>query len=142
MLALATQLANVPLEGEFDRAARARSKTCGSEIAIGLELDESGRVTRIGMKVSACAVGQSSAAILANGAKGASASQITGVLNGLNLWLTGEAELPEWPGLDAIAPARTRPGRHGALLMPWQAAAKALSADDGALALSSHRASR
>jgi len=37
--------------------------------------------------------------------------------------------LPDWPGLDAIEAARAFPGRHGAMLLPWQAALAALSSE-------------
>ena len=47
-------------------------------------------------------------------------------LAALEGWLTASGPQPDWPGLDAIAPARDFPGRHGAMLLPWRAALEAL----------------
>ncbi len=79
------------------------------------------------MQVSACAVGQASAALLAQGVTGSEPGLIRQTASGLSAWLAGEGELPHWPGIEALAPARDHPGRHGALLLPWNAACEALS---------------
>lgn len=127
LLGLATGLAAFPLAGDLPLKAEARSRSCGSVIALGLALDEGGRIARIGMQVSACAIGQASAALLAQGSVGHRAEAIEAVATGLEAWLTGEGTLPQWPGIDALVPARDHPGRHGALLLPWTAARTALS---------------
>lgn len=142
MLALAIELAGYPLDDGFAHQASARSKVCGSSLSIGLDLDVDGAVRRIGLKVSACAVGQSSAAILAQHIGGVTALEVEQTHAALCDWLTGEGVLPDWPGLATLAPARDRTGRHGALLLPWEAALKALSASDCGPELSSHSASR
>lgn len=79
------------------------------------------------MKVSACAIGQASSALLAQGAGGQTPATITAAAEALEQWLSCEGVLPEWPGIQALAPARDHPGRHGALLLPWTAARAALS---------------
>jgi NifU-like protein involved in Fe-S cluster formation len=139
MLALSTQLARYPWSESLAHQASARSSICGSTIALGLDLDGEGKVSTIGLKVSACAVGQSSAAILAGGVAGATPHDLSRTLAGLKDWLSdagagagngegkGEATLPQWPGLVALAGARDYPARRGALLLPWEAAVKALS---------------
>lgn len=127
MLALAADLARYPLAGEYTHRASERSSVCGSTLTLGLDLDEHGAVSRIGLQVSACAIGQSSAAVLAGHAQGAKPEEIAATHAALQDWLSGEGDLPSWPGLDALAAARSRPGRHGALLLPWQAATRALS---------------
>lgn len=130
MLALSAQLARYPWNEGFAHQAEARSSVCGSTLSIGLDLDDSGRVSATGLKVSACAVGQSSAAILAASGKGAHPDAIAATLAGLREWIAGEGDLPDWPGLNAIAGARDYAGRHGALLLPWEAAVEALSAPE------------
>jgi NifU-like protein involved in Fe-S cluster formation len=127
LLALATELANFPLDDRFAHRAEARSRTCGSVIAMGLTLDDAGRVTDIGMQVSACAIGQASAALLARNAADCDGQLITDTHGAIDQWLAGTGALPAWPGLEALAPARAHPGRHGALLLPWTAASMALS---------------
>jgi len=127
LLGLATGLAQFPLSDDLPLRAEARSRSCGSVIALGLALDDAGRVARIGMRVSACAIGQASAALLAQAAAGRTPGVIAATGEALERWLAGEGALPDWPGIDALAPARDHSGRHGALLLPWTAARTALS---------------
>lgn len=127
LLGLATGLADFRLTDDLPMRAEARSRSCGSVIALGLALDEAGRIARIGMQVSACAIGQASAALLAQGASGRDPDAVVAAADALELWLAGQGTLPEWPGIEALAPARDHPGRHGALLLPWTAARTALS---------------
>ena len=131
LLALATGLARYPLGPDLPLRAEARSRGCGSVIALGMALDEAGGIARIGMQVSACAIGQASAALLAEGAIGAGPGLVRDTADALAAWLAGESDLPaSWPGLDPLAPARAHPGRHGALLLPWKAACEALSSGE------------
>lgn len=131
LLGLATGLAAFPLTDDLPLRAEARSRSCGSVIALGLGLDETGRIARIGMQVSACAIGQASAALLAQGVSGRDAGAVDAAAAALTQWLAGEGALPDWPGIAALAPARDHPGRHGALLLPWTAARTALSQGPG-----------
>ena len=127
LLALTTDLADFPLDPALPLRAEARSRSCGSVIALALMLGDDGRIARIGMQVSACAIGQASAALLARAAAGASPQAVHDTAGALGAWLAGEGDLPAWPGLDALLPAQAHPGRHGALLLPWTAACLALS---------------
>ncbi len=131
LLRLATGLAAFPLSDDLPLRAEARSRSCGSVIALGLGLDETGRIARIGMQVSACAIGQASAALLAQGVSGRDPGAVDAAAAALAQWLAGEGALPDWPGIAALAPARDHPGRHGALLLPWTAARTALSQGPG-----------
>jgi NifU-like protein involved in Fe-S cluster formation len=134
LLGLATGLAAYPLTDDLPLRAEARSRSCGSVIALGLALDDGGTsIDRVGMQVSACAIGQASAALLAGHARGAQPGQVIAVAEALAAWLAGKGDLPaDWPGLAALAPALAHPGRHGALLLPWTAAREALSSGAGA----------
>ena len=127
LLGLAVELARYPLGPELGVTGEARSPTCGSTLALGAKLDQAGRVERIGMRVRACAVGQASAAIFARHATGRDAMELEAMLMSLRRWLAGEGDLPDWPDLALIEPARDYPGRHGTILLAWQAAASALS---------------
>ena len=122
VLGLATGLAAWPWDDALPLRAEARSRSCGSTIALGLACDEAGRIARIGIRSTACAIGQASAAIFAAGATGRNAGEIAAAETALRAWLARQAELPDWPGLDAIATARDYPGRHGAIMLAWQAA--------------------
>lgn len=127
LLALSAELANFPLDPAAGLIAEVRSRTCGSTIKVGLDCNADGRVSKIGMQVAACAVGQSSAAILARGVSGKDENELKGVLVQIEGWFGGVADPPDWPEFDALAAARGHPGRHGALLLPWKAAVEALS---------------
>jgi len=127
MLGLATELAQFPFDDTLPLRAEARSRSCGSVIMLGLALDEAGRVASIGMQISACAIGQASATLLARSIAGTDAAAITGTTNAIAAWLMGEDALPDWPELALLTPARAHPGRHEALLLPWKAASIALS---------------
>ena len=127
VLALATGLAAYPLDDSLTLRAEARSRTCGSEVVLGLDVMPSGKIRRVGLQVRACAIGQASAALLAQAASGRPAEDVTQTLAALEAWLDGAGDLPDWPDLALLAPARDHPARHGALLLPWKAASKALS---------------
>jgi NifU-like protein involved in Fe-S cluster formation len=127
LLALAVGLAAYPLTDEFTVIGEARSRSCGSTLQMGLIVDDGGGVERIGMRVSACAVGQASAAIFAGEVPGRTVEELKSMLAALESWLAVDGPVPDWPGLDLLVPARAYPGRHGAMLLPWKAAIDALS---------------
>jgi NifU-like protein involved in Fe-S cluster formation len=127
LLALSAQLAEFPLAGPYQYQAEARSRTCGSTLDIGLDCGADGRVDAIGLQVTACAIGQSSAAIMAASAIGRRSFDLPATCTAIEAWLRGEGGLPDWPGFDALEPALPHPGRHDALLLPWRAATTALS---------------
>jgi NifU-like protein involved in Fe-S cluster formation len=127
LLALAVELADYPPLEAATAHGEARSATCGSTLAIDLALDDQGQIARLGMRVRACAVGQASAAIFARQALGRDLAALRDALARLEAWLDDEGPAPDWPDLALVAPARAYPARHGAMLLPWKAAAAALS---------------
>lgn len=126
LLDLAIQLAKYPFDPAFPFIGEARSRTCGSSLLIGMSVDCAGHIDSLGMLVTACAVGQASAAIFANAAAGQSQPQVAAALSNIERWLAGQGDLPDWPGLSALTSARGHAGRHGAILLPWRAADAAL----------------
>jgi NifU-like protein involved in Fe-S cluster formation len=127
LLALAVSLADYPADPALPLHGQARSKTCGSTLAADIAVDGGGRIEKLGLRVRACAVGQASAALFARAAPGRSLQEIEAAYAALNAWLAGTGDLPDWPGLSAIEPAREFPARHGAIMLPWTAAREALS---------------
>ncbi|MBS0482852.1 MAG: iron-sulfur cluster assembly scaffold protein [Proteobacteria bacterium] len=127
VLALATSLSAYPDEPELPLRGSARSLACGSALKLGLAIDTQGRIERVGLTTHACAIGQASAAVFAGAAIGKNRDDIQTALMQLQDWLVSAAELPSWPGLEAIAAARAFPARHGAILLSWRAAIDALS---------------
>ncbi|MBX7534279.1 iron-sulfur cluster assembly scaffold protein [Qipengyuania sp. GH1] len=123
LLSLAVELAGSPYDAAAPLLGEARSRSCGSIIRISSHRDLAG----LGLQAQACAVGQGAAAIFLRHAQGRSPQDIADTLVALETWLAGEGTLPDWPDLEKIEMARNFPGRHGAILLPWQAALDALS---------------
>jgi NifU-like protein involved in Fe-S cluster formation len=129
ILALAVELAQYPRLAAPDLTGDRRAMLCGSRVMMDLSLDPAGRVAAIGLGVEACALGQASAAVLARSALGKGAADFAAAHAGLAAWLEGrQSDLPTWPGLNVIAPARDYPARHAAILLPFALAAE-LSAE-------------
>jgi NifU-like protein involved in Fe-S cluster formation len=106
----------------IDGDAELRSPTCGSSIITAIQLDDERRVVAISQRVSDCAFGQASAALVERHAIGRTHDEIGNSLVLLSRWLTGkQEEAGDWPGLEALAPARPKKGRHGAILLPFRA---------------------
>lgn len=108
-------------------ASELRSPTCGSRLAMRVALDEAGRVVLLTQAVEACAFGQASAALVGAGAPGVDLAAAETALAQVQAWLADDAApLPNWPGIDALFPARTKRGRHGAILLPFRGLVEAI----------------
>jgi len=126
VLGLATGLAEFAWDESLPLTGEARSRSCGSTIALALSLDAEGKVDQVSVKSHACAIGQAAAAIFARAAKGRSLAGIGEAGGKIEAWLRDGGELPDWPGLEAIAAARDYPARHGAIMLAWNAARQLL----------------
>jgi NifU-like protein involved in Fe-S cluster formation len=117
--------ASLPEPARLERAdgsASERSPTCGSQVACTVRIGDDGRVEALSLAVEACAFGQASAAVVARHAAGRGRDEIGQALDQLSQWLVGKRDDPPgWPGLAALAPARSRKSRHGAILLPFRA---------------------
>ncbi len=121
ILRLAASLGEPVVLGRIDGVAERRSVTCGSRIAVQAELAD-GRVVAVSQRVEACAFGQAAAALMVAGASGRSESEVCAALGGIERWLKGDdAAVSAWQGLAVLDPARSRIGRHGAILLPFAA---------------------
>lgn len=126
ILALAVATAEFLPLPEARHHASLRAPLCGSRILLDLDTDDAGRVTAVGMHVEACALGQASASLLARHAAGRGLDDIRAARGAIAGWFGGTSERPEWPGFDLLAPAKDYPARHGAILLPFDAAIAAL----------------
>lgn len=105
-----------------DGTAELRSRTCGSKVAADVMVTDSGTLKDFGFAVSACALGQASAAILGAQAIGKSAADISSARSSLAAFLEGSTESPgEWPDMDKLVAAKDHKGRHAAILLPYDA---------------------
>ena len=127
ILALAVELGDHPLTAALPLRGEAHSRVCGSRVVLGLATDRAGLIRDVGARVTACAIGQSAAALFLRAAAGKSAGEIADALGELEAWLASGEPLPAWPDLALLAPARAHPARHAAILLPWKAALAALS---------------
>lgn len=127
VLALAVTLADFPLQPTHDYRADARSPTCGSTITVGIDCDRRGWITALGVSVSACAIGQASAAIMAENITGCNQAWLQTQHDQMESWLANRSTIPQIPSFDLLEKAKDYPARHGAILLPWRAALAALS---------------
>lgn len=112
-----------------DGCAEVRSTTCGSRVHLAVQLDGDRRVERLSMRVHACAFGQASAALVEHHSRGRTHEELSAAMLEISRWLASEHDdSSAWPGIAALAPARTRKGRHGAILLPFRALLAAMEA--------------
>lgn len=129
LLALAIELADYPFDAAAPAIGHARSRSCGSVIDLS---SSGGSLEDLGLRVSACAVGQASAAIFARESSGMDAAAIAAMVENLGEWLQDQAPSSILPRLELLEPARPHLGRHEAILLPWRAALDALSKTEAA----------
>lgn len=105
-----------------DGSAEQRSQTCGSVVAADVIIADDGVLLELGLMISACALGQASAAILGAEAIGRTASDIIHARSNLAAFFDGKAEFPGiWQDMDKLVVAKDHQGRHGAILLPYDA---------------------
>ena len=136
ILRLATSIPHPGRLPAAEATVEKRAPVCGSSIILDLVLDAEGKVATIGQEVKACAFGQASAALMGQHVIGRAPAELAEARDALAAWLAGTSDDPgAWPGLDILRPARRLSARHGAILLPFQAAAEAA-------ALAAHEAMR
>lgn len=102
-----------------------RSPICGSRVTVDVALDAAGRVADVGLQVRACALGQAAAALMAAHAGGRSVAELAAARDALAAWLAGSDEMPDWPGIAVLAPARPHHARHASIRLAFEAVAEA-----------------
>jgi NifU-like protein involved in Fe-S cluster formation len=110
-----------------DGRASERSPACGSIVSVEVQLAADGSVEALSQTVHACAFGQASAALVERSAAGRTVAGIERSADELASWLARErTALPDWPGIAALEPARSRRSRHAAILLPFRALLSAM----------------
>lgn len=108
---------------ELGETSELRSRSCGSRVAVVVELDDAGWVVALRQAVEACAFGQAAAAVMAANAEGVDAAGAAAMVRQIEDWLAGG----EGPAMLApLEPVRALPGRHEAVLLPFRALAAAI----------------
>jgi NifU-like protein involved in Fe-S cluster formation len=132
ILRLAASIPHLARLPNAQGTAQVRSPTCGSAVTVDVKLGDDRRVSALGQQVQACAFGQASAALMGSHAIGRSADDVEQALAAFSAWLDGSRDNPgDWPGLNQLAPAKTRRGRHGAMLLPFRGLLAAIRDAEG-----------
>ena len=126
ILTLSASLKNERLDAPHG-TARKVSKLCGSWLEVDVNIDGD-VVSEVALRVQACALGQSSAAILQQGIIGASLEEITKARNALREMLKAEGETPSgrFEKLELLKGVKAYPARHASTLLAFEAAVEAV----------------
>lgn len=112
---------------EPDATARKVSRVCGSVIEVDLSVRE-GVITGYGHEISACALGQTSAAVVAREIVGTPVDEFMAVRQCMHDMLKAHGLPPagKWEDLKYLEPVRDYPARHVSTLLVFDAIAAAL----------------
>lgn len=129
ILALSAQLEDRRLI-DPDGSAREVSKLCGSELEIDVNLSQEGQVSDVALRVQACALGQSSAAILQEAIIGATLEEVAEARDALRTMLKEGVPPPteRFAKLALLAGVKDYPARHTSTMLAFVAAVKAIEA--------------
>ena len=102
--------------------AEARAPLCGSRVLVEVVFIVDGEIGGLAVRVSACALGQASAAILKANAVGADMATIIEIRTQIVEMLTANGPIPQlWADLALLSPAKDYPSRHASILLPYDA---------------------
>ena len=126
ILAAAMRLADFSTNNQLSVQNEMRSKTCGSVVNVTIALNGH-LISDFGISAQACALGQASAAILAQHIKGRTLADIKIAEKRLSDYLYGRRDdAGDWPDIDMLKPAKDYPARRDSVLLPWQATIAAI----------------
>lgn len=108
-----------------DGAGSAHNPTCGDRVTVEVAL-EGERIAALAHHTQACILTQASAALLARAAAGQDRAGLERLSAGLRTMLAGGP--PPGPGYEAFDGVAAHAGRHICVLLPVEAALKALEA--------------
>jgi NifU-like protein involved in Fe-S cluster formation len=130
ILTLAANVPAAPRLADPDATARRVSRVCGSIVEVDLKLQD-GVVSAYGQSVSACALGQTSAAVVAANIVGASPDELRLVRTQMIAMLKAGGAPPagqRWSDLQYLEPVREYKPRHASTLLVFDAVVDALDA--------------
>ena len=127
--------ANQPIPGRLehpDATARKVSRVCGSSIEVDIGV-EGGRISAYGHKISACALGQTSAAIVATNIVGTPIAEFRALRDEMTAMLKSSGPPPSgrWSDLAYLEPVRDYAPRHTSTLLVFDAVVDAIDKLDG-----------
>lgn len=118
---------------EPKRAATVNNAMCGDKVTMEFAVDPTHEIYDCRHETKACVLTQASAAILAANAAGESADSLERLKAKVTAMLKEGAEAPsgKWSAYGIFAPVRDHKSRHTCVLLPLEAAEKALSGSAG-----------
>jgi NifU-like protein involved in Fe-S cluster formation len=128
--------ANAPQPGRLAQpqgSARKVSRVCGSSVEVDVVLRD-GVVAQYGHDVSACAMGQTSAAVVAREIVGTPTSEVRTLRDQMQAMLKSGGEPPtgKWADLGYLQPVRDYPARHMSTLLVFEALLEAIEKAESA----------
>jgi NifU-like protein involved in Fe-S cluster formation len=122
--------ANQPIPGRLgqpDATVRKVSRVCGSSIEVDIGVNE-GVISAYGHKISACALGQTSAAIVATNIVGTPVAEFRSLRDAMTAMLKAGGAPPSgrWSDLAYLEPVRDYGPRHTSTLLVFDAVVEAL----------------
>ena len=110
-----------------DASARKVSRVCGSVIEVDLEVKD-GVITAYGHEISACALGQTSAAVVAREIVGTPVAEFRQVRQQMHAMLKDNGAPPsgKWDDLRYLEPVREYRARHVSTLLVFDAVVDAI----------------
>ena len=122
--------ANQPIPGRLaspDATARRVSRVCGSSIEVDIAISE-GKIVGYGHKLSACALGQTWAAIVATQILGTPTDEFRAIREQMTAMLKSKGTPPagKWSDLAYLEPVRDYAPRHTSTLLVFDAVVDAL----------------
>lgn len=126
ILMLSASLKNERLDAP-DGTSRKVSKLCGSWLEIDVKM-VGDKVSECAMRIQACALGQSSAAILQQAIIGATLNEVTDAREALRAILKADGEAPSgrFEKLSLLKGVKEYPARHTSTLLAFEAAVEAI----------------
>ena len=123
-------VANIPRTGRLsapDASAEKTAKLCGSRIVVDVTV-KNGKVADFAQDVTACALGQASAAILGTQVVGADLSEIELARDALHAMLKSNGPAPQgrFAELAVLEPVKDYPARHASTLLAFEATVEAV----------------
>jgi len=124
--------ANQPVPGRLpapDGSARKASRVCGSSMEVDVCVSD-GVISAYGHSLSACALGQTAAAIVATAIVGTPIAEFLRVRDEMTAMLKAGGAPPSgarWTELAYLEPVRAFPHRHASTLLVFEAVAEALA---------------
>jgi len=128
LIALAEKSDSITRLPNPDASARAVSPVCGSEVTVDFMLQGS-KILQVGFASEACALTRAVLAVLYDAAPGKTGDDVLHAGKALKSMLEngGAAPTGDWEKLGLLQAVRHYPSRHNALLLPFEATARALA---------------